>query len=413
MFQAPEQANIEYIVLDLESVKKSISLNEADLKSYYDQNAVRLSGNEQRRASHILINATKDATEADRQKARTKAEEILQMVRKLPESFADLAKKYSQDTGSAVNGGDLDFFARGAMVKQFEDAAFSMKKGDVSELVASDFGYHIIKLTDIKTPKQRSFEELRAGIETDLKSQQAQRKFAETAESFTNGVYEQSDSLKPIADKLKLDIKTASNVTRKATPGSSTPAFNEKFLAALFSPDAVDKKRNTEAIETAPSQLMAGRIVQYTPARTVPFNDVRSVVRDRVVSARATELAKKDGLEKLAVWKATPATATLPVATVVSRDQSQSIKPQLLAAALRTPNTTLPVFVGVDLGELGYSVIKVNKILQRPAPTPEVVKQDVAQYSQWWANAENQAYYSLLKERFKVEILTARPLQTQ
>src|SRR5665811_1597038 len=159
----------------------SISTNEADLKTYYEQNAARLSGKEERRASHILINAPKNAPAADRQKARARAQELLQEVRKAPESFADVAKKNSQDTGSAANGGDLDFFARGAMVKPFEDAVFAMKKGDISEVVESDFGYHIIQLTDIKTPKQRSFEELRPTIEADLKTQQAQAKFAETA----------------------------------------------------------------------------------------------------------------------------------------------------------------------------------------------------------------------------------------
>ena len=98
---------------------------------------------------------------------------------------------------NAINDWNLDFFARGAMVKPFEDAAFAMKKGDISEVVESDFGYHIIRLTDIKTPKQRSFEEMRAGMESDLKTQQAQRKYAESAEAFTNTVYEQPDSLKP------------------------------------------------------------------------------------------------------------------------------------------------------------------------------------------------------------------------
>jgi peptidyl-prolyl cis-trans isomerase D len=413
MFQAPEQASIEYIVLDLESVKKSISINESDLKSYYDQNVARLSGNEERRASHILISAPKDAPAADRQKAKARADELLQEVRKTPDSFAELAKKNSQDTGSAANGGDLDFFARGAMVKPFEDAAFAMKKGDISEVVESDFGFHIIKLTDVKTPKQRSFEELRTGIETDLKAQQAQAKFAETAEAFTNGVYEQSDSLKPVADKLKLEVKTATNLMRQPATGATGPLANEKFLAAMFGPDAIEKKRNSEAIETAPNQLTAGRITQYTAARTIPFADARSIVHDRVVAARAAELAKKEGVEKLAIWKATPATAAMPAALVVSRDQSQKVPPQVLGAALRVDASALPAFIGVDLGAQGYAVVRVNKLVPRPTPTDAAKQdQDRAQYTQWWTAAENQAYYGLLKERFKVEIMAARPVRT-
>jgi len=411
LFQAPEQANIEYVVLDLESVKNSISINEADLKSYYEQNAARLSGKEERRASHILINAAKDAPASERQKAKARAEELLQLVRKSPDSFADVAKKNSQDTGSATKGGDLDFFARGAMVKPFEDAAFKMAKGEISDVVESDFGFHIIKLTDIKMPKQRSFEELRAGIETDLKTQQAQAKFAETAEAFTNGVYEQSDSLKPVANKLKLEIKTASNVVRKPLAGAAGVLTNSKFLTAIFGQDAIEKKRNTEAIETAPNQLAAGRIIQYTPARVMPLADVWGVVRDRVVALRAAELAKKEGLEKLATWKAAPASAEMPSVLVVSRDQSQNIPPQVLGAALHTDIASLPAFVGVDLGIQGYAVVRVNKIVPRVAVAEAASKQDRTQYSKWWSEAENQAYYELLKERFKAEILIQRPVR--
>jgi peptidyl-prolyl cis-trans isomerase D len=409
LFQAPEQASIEYVVLDLESVKKSITINEADLKSYYEQNVARLSGNEERRASHILINAPKDAPAAERQKAKARAQELLAELRKAPDSFADLAKKNSQDTGSAAKGGDLDFFARGAMVKPFEEAAFAMKKGDISELVESDFGYHIIKLADIKAPKQRSFEELRAGIETDLKTQQAQRKFAETAEAFTNGVYEQSDSLKPVADKLKLEIKTAAKISRKPAAGVTGLLANAKFLAAIFGPDAIEKKRNTEAIETAPNQLTAGRITQYQAAKTMALADVRANVRERLVASRATELAAQEGAAKLAAWKAAPGSAAMPAAQVLSRDQAQNTPPQILNAVLRADTSKLPVFVGVSMGAQGYAVVKVNQVVTRPTSTEVAAKQDRAQYAQWWTAAESQAYYGLLKERFKASITVPRP----
>ena len=409
LFQAPEQASIEYVVLDLESVKKSITINEADLKSYYEQNAARLSGNEERRASHILINAPKDAPAAERQKAKARAQELLAELRKAPDSFADLAKKNSQDTGSAAKGGDLDFFARGAMVKPFEEAAFAMKKGDISELVESDFGYHIIKLADIKAPKQRSFEELRANIEADLKTQQAQRKFAETAEAFTNGVYEQSDSLKPVADKLKLEIKTAAKLSRKPAAGVTGLLANAKFLAAIFGPDAIEKKRNTEAIETAPNQLTAGRITQYQAAKTMALAEVRANVRERLVASRAAELAAQEGAAKLAAWKAAPGSAVMPAAQVLSRDQAQNTPPQILNAVLRADTSKLPVFVGVSMGAQGYAVVKVNQLVARPASTEVAAKQDRAQYAQWWTAAESQAYYGLLKERFKADIMVPRP----
>ena len=411
LFQAPEAADVEYVVLDLDTVKKTIALNEADVKAYYEQNAARLSGKEERRASHILINAPKGMPAADRSKARERADELLAQVRKAPDSFADIARKNSQDTGSAPGSGDLDFFGRGAMVKPFEDAAFAMKKGDISDIVESDFGFHIIRLTDIKAPKQRSFEELRAGIEADLKTQQAQRKFAETAEAFTNGVYEQSDSLKPVADRLKLEVRTASNLQRTPSPSVTGALANPKLLAAVFSPDSVDKKRNTEAVEIAANQLAAARITQYTPARTRPLTEVRAGVRDRLIASRSAELAKKDGTEKLAAWKAVAPTS-LPAAVIVSREQGQTIQGPVLDAALRADVSSLPGWVGVDLGAQGYAVLRVNKVLPRTAVAPERAAQERKQYTQWMASAENQAYYKMLQDRFKVQIKVPRPARS-
>jgi peptidyl-prolyl cis-trans isomerase D len=409
MFQAPEQANIEYMVLDLDTVMKTVAVNEQDLKTYYEQNASRMSGQEERRASHILIAAPKAAPAAEREKAKAKAEELLTAVKKAPESFADVAKKNSQDPGSAANGGDLDFFARGAMTKAFEDAAFALKKGEISPVVETEFGYHIIKVTDIKSPKQRTFEEMKPELEAEMKKQQAQRKYAEVADTFSNGVYEQADSLKPVADKLKLEIRTAANVRRTPAPGAPPALANPKFLGALFSPDSIEKKRNTEAVEIAPSTLVAGRISQYTPARTMPLAEVKDQVRQRVVATRAAELARKDGMEKLAAWKANPATANLPAAIALSRQETQKQPAQVVEAALRADPAALPALAGVDLAEQGYAVVKVNKVLPRETQPEAVARQDRDQYVQAWGSAENLAYYNLLKERLKVEILAPKP----
>jgi len=409
MFQATEQAKIEYVVLDLEAVKKSIQIPEADLKTYYDQNVARLSGAEERRASHILINAPKDLAAADRQKAKTRADELLKTVRANPASFADVAKKNSQDSGSAVKGGDLDYFGRGAMVKPFEDAVFSMRKGDISEVVESDFGYHIILLNDIKAPKQRSFEELRPGMEADLKAQQAQRKYAEFAEIFTNTVYEQADSLKPVADKLKLEIMTADKVTRHAQTGVTGVLGSEKFLAALFSTDALEKNRNTEAVETAVSQLAAGRVVAYQAARVLPLQEIHQLVRDRLVAAKAAELAKKEGVNKLALWKKDSTNVNLPMPVLVSRDQPQNLPAPLILAVLRADASALPVWLGVDMEGRGYAVIRVNKLVSRNEAVQASVTQDRDQYAQWWTAAELQAYYVELKDRLKAEILVPDP----
>ena len=411
LFQAPEQASIEYIVLDIDAVRKTIKLNEQDVRSYYEQNAARLSGPEERRASHILISAAKDASAAERQKARERAQELLAQARKAPDSFAQLARKHSQDPGSAPNGGDLDFFSRGAMVKPFEDAAFALKKGEISDVVESDFGYHVIRVTDIKAPKQKSFAELRASLEEDLKNQQARARYAEAAEAFTNGVYEQSDSLKPVADKLKIEIQTASGLLRQPAPGAKGVLASAKFLEAVFSPDSVNNKRNTEAVEIAPSQLAAARIIRHTPARTLPLAEVRQVVRERVVQARAAELARQEGQQKLAAWKANPAGAAAAATQVVSRDQTQNLPAAVVDAVLRADTAQLPLWVGVDLGAQGYVVARINKRVERAAPAPaaDAQRQDRAQYAQWWMQAEGQAYYQLLQERLNVQIKVPRP----
>ena len=409
-FQQQEQAAVEYVVLDLDSVRSGIRVNEDDLRTYYKENLTRLAAKEERRASHILINAAKDTPAADRDQAKARAQELLAQVRKSPASFAEVAKKSSQDSGSAPAGGDLNFFGRGAMVKPFEDAVFAMKKGEISDVVESDFGYHIILLTDIKTPRQPSFEELRPSLEAELKQQQAQRKFAEVAEAFTNSVYEQPDSLKPVADSLKLKIQTAEGVTRVPSPGASGPLANPKFLEALFANDSVEGKRNTSAIEVGPSQLVAGRISTYSPTRTLPLQEVSDRARLLLIAEKSAELARKDAEAKKAAWtgNAAPAAGLAP-AVVVSRDQTQNLPRAVVDAALRASPDSLPSWVSADLGSQGAAVMKVLRIIPREGVDAQQAAQQRQQLQQWWTTAEGFAYYEMLKERFKVQIKPNRP----
>ncbi|MEY4490870.1 MAG: hypothetical protein RLY41_676 [Pseudomonadota bacterium] len=406
-FQSAERADIEYVVLDLAAVQKGITVPEADLKTYFDQNSARLAGLEERRASHILINADKAAPAAERDAARQKAQALLAELQKSPSQFAEIARKNSQDTGSATKGGDLDFFARGAMVKPFEEAAFSLKKGELSGVVETEFGFHIIRVTDIRVPEQKSFESQRAKLEAEVRGQLAQRKFAEAAEQFTNIVYEQSDSLKPVAERLKLDIQQASNIGREAVAGT-TAANNPKLLAAVFSQDSIEKKRNTEAIELAPNVLAAARLTGYSPARTLPLDEVKSRVRDQVVAQLSAERARAEGAAKLTEWKAAPDGAKLPSSVVISRESKQAQPSALVEAALRASTQTLPAWVGVDLGVGGYAVVKVEKVLPRDTVNAAGLTREREQYAQWWASAEGLAYYKLLKEKFKAEIKVAR-----
>ncbi len=413
LFQQAEQVSVDYVVLDLDSVRAGIKLNEDDLRTYYKENIARLAGKEERRASHILIAVPQDAPAAEREKAKERAIQLLEEVRKTPASFAEVAKKLSSDTGSASQGGDLGFFARGAMVKPFEDAAFALQKGAISDVVESDFGYHVILLTDIKTPRQPSFEELRSTLETDLKQQQAQRKYAEVAEAFTNDVYEQSDSLNPVADKLKLKVQTAQGVTRTPAPGVVGPLSNEKFLQALFSTDSLEHKRNTEAVEIGTNQLVAGRVTQYIPARALTFDEVQAKVKQLYIDEKSAELARKEGEAKLAAWTEKPESATgLGAPIVISRDQPHGLARAVIDAALSAKTDALPVWAGASLGLEGYAITKVNQIVPS-TPSASEAAQRQQQYQQMLANAEGLAYYEYLKTRHKVQIKVPRPTAAQ
>ena len=409
-FQQPEQADVEYLVLDLDAVRAGVVLSEEDLRTYYKENLARLASNEERRASHILINAPKSASAADRAAAKVRATEILEQVRKSPSEFAALAKKHSEDAGSAPLGGDLNFFGRGAMVKPFEDAAYALNKGEISGLVESEFGFHILQLTDIKTPRTPSFEELRPSLESELKQQQAQRKYAEVAETFANSVYEQADSLKPVAEKLRLKLQSATGVSRQPSGKVQDVLANPKFLEVLFSSDALEKKRNTEALEIGPNQMVAGRIVEYTPAAPLPLDAVKEQVRALIVAEKSAALARSQGEGKLAAWQARPeAVSGLAAAVTISRVQRAGLPPALVEKVLRAPTDGLPSWIGVDLGQEGYAVVKLQRVIPRDAPNSALAVQQGVQYQRLRASAEAAAYYELLKHRFAVQIKVTRP----
>lgn len=409
-FQQAEQANVEYVVLDLDAIKAGITLNEDDLRTYYKENAQRLAGQEERRASHILITVDKDAPPAEREAAKAKAEKLLEQVRKDPSSFARVAREESQDPGSAVNGGDLGFFGRGAMVKPFEDAVYALKKGEISDLVETDFGYHIIELTDVKAPAVPSFETMRPGLEAELKQQQAQRKFAEMAESFANTVYEQPDNLQAVADKFNLKIHTATGVTRQPQLQAQGVLANPRFLQALFQPESVQSKRNTEAVELDATTMAAGRVIDYQPAMTLPFDQSKDKARQLYLADRSAQLAREDGQAQLAAWKAKPDSAKgLSAKQLVSRDQADNLPPVLVDAVLQAPIDPLPAWLGVDLGQQGYAVVRLERIAPREEQKPEVQRIEQQQYTQAWISAEAMAYYEWLKKQMDVQIKVDKP----
>ncbi|MFO1340606.1 MAG: SurA N-terminal domain-containing protein [Burkholderiaceae bacterium] len=400
-FHSSEDARIEYVVLDLDVLKKQLTLSEDDLHKYYEQNIKRYTSSEERRAAHILINAPKDAPAAEREKAKAKAEALLAEARKSPGAFAELAKKNSQDPGSAPNGGDLDFFGRGAMTKPFEDAAFAMQPGEISNLVESEYGYHIIKLIATRGGDKKPFESVRSEIVDEVSKPLAQKRFAEVAEQFTNTVYEQPDSLQPVVDKLKL-AKAEATVSRTPAPGATGPLASPKLLDAIFSVDSVKNKRNTEAVETGPNQLVSARVVEHHPERILPLAEVRDRVLAQVRADQAAAAARKDGEALVATLRKNPAEAAGATITV-SRTRPEGQARPVVDAVLKADLSKGPAAIGVDLGAEGYVAARVLKLAERDAKDPdnERAKPYVAQAL---SAAESAAYYDLLKRRLKVEI---------
>ena len=228
-FRVPERVRAQYVVLSGEALAAAQPVTEAELKQAYEANASRYKADEQRRASHILIQVAPDANQATREAARKKAEQILAEVRKSPGSFAALAKKYSQDPGSAEKGGDLGYFDRSMMVKPFADAVFALGKvGDISGVVKSDYGYHIIELTGIQPGHTRTLDEVRKQLTAELQKQKAARAYAEAAERFSDLVFEQADSLQAVAQRYKLKLQTTGWITKAVGQG---PAAAEQFEA--------------------------------------------------------------------------------------------------------------------------------------------------------------------------------------
>lgn len=408
-FKAAEQVDIEYLVLDVEAMKKGITVNEDDAKKFYEQNIARYTTPEQRRASHLLVKAGQDASSDEKAKAKTKAQALLEQIRANPAGFAELARKNSDDSVSAERGGDLDFFGRGDMTPVFEKAVFELKKeGDISDLVETEFGFHIIQLNGKRGGEKRSFDSVRAEIESELRAEQAQKKFTEASVDFSNMVYEQAESLKPAADKYKLDIQTAKSITREAQADPASPLANKRFMEQIFGDDAVRNKRNTEAIDLGGGRLVAGRILKHSPARLLPLEEVREQVRQALTISQASALSRQAGEAKLAALKAAPDTVLAEPVQKISRLQRNEVTPTLLDAVMRAPATKLPSFVGVELGDQGYAVVKISDVLPRD-PLLADAERSRSQYAQAWGDAEAQAYYAGLKKRFKVDMKAKAP----
>jgi peptidyl-prolyl cis-trans isomerase D len=401
-FRVPERVRAEYLVLSQQGLQAQETVTAEEVAKHWE--------------------ATYGAQAREREEARKKAQAILAAVRKDPGSFAELAKKESQDPGSRDNGGDLGFAPRGAFVKPFEDAVFRLKEGAISDIVESEFGLHIIRLTGIrrvdgKEERRAShilvnapgaakpLEAQRADIEAELKKQKAARRFAEAAENFSNMVYEQADSLKPAAERFKLPLQTSGWISRSRNQELGA-LDNPKLLAALFSSDSLQNKRNTDAIEVAPNTLVAARVVEHQPAKQRSFDEVKKELAERLRQREAAELAQKDGAAKLEqLRKGQGAGVTWGSPKLVSRASPQGMPGEVLREVVSADVGKLPAYVGMQVPGAGYLLVRISKVVEAPPKQPEA--DSAARIAGIYGAAQYEAYVDSLRSRADIELNAA------
>lgn len=396
-FVVPESVDIEYVVLSPDSYK-NIKASEEDIKTFYEQNLQRFSVPEQRRASHILIAVNDQKNDAD---AKKEAEDLYKQLQTDPSKFAQLAKSKSDDPGSAHQGGDLGYFQRGMMVPEFDAAVFNGKKGDLTAPVKTQFGYHIINITDVKPAQAKALADVRSEIEALYQQQAAIRAFAEDAETFSNMVYEQSESLQPVAERFGLKIQTANGITRDYQDN----IINPNVVEALYGFDVLEDKRNSNAIEIAANTLLAARVATHHRQAVKAFDEVKADIVTLLKNQKAMAAARDQGEADIAKLtdKKTPS-GKFGSNIVISRERPGNYAYEVVTAALRPQADKLPVFTGVQTAEGSYVVIEVQSSKKIEA-SPEQLAMRKAELAQLYSNPEETAFISGLENKFGTQIL--------
>ena len=401
-FTDPEQIRAEYLVLDIAAVAAGIEVSDQAVAEYYAANAAQFGKPELRSASHILIVADKNADAATRAQAKAKATGLLQALQKSPGRFAELARTESQDPGSAAQNGSLGSFGRGMMVKPFEDAVFSMKPNEIRGPVESDFGYHIIRLDGIESAQPAPLAEVRTAVMDELRKQQAQKVFAGLADNFSNLVYENADSLQPAASATKLKVQQSNWLTATNAP----PPFNHAGLSsALFSPESIKSRQNTEAIEVEPGTLIAARVAEHRPARLRPLADVSASIETRLRAERSAQLLAQKGeaaLQSLA--KGETAGLKWSAFQVVGRQPSAELDAAGAKAVFRVNADTLPAYTGFARPDGSYRIVRVSRVLEAHELDPMLMSSIESGVTQAQQQADMKAMIALIAAGQKVKI---------
>ncbi|MCO6429199.1 SurA N-terminal domain-containing protein [Nitrosomonas communis] len=402
-FLLPERVRLEYLVLSLEELAQQEEVTADEIRNYFDEHQSEFGQEEKRRASHILIAVSETASDEEKAAARDKAENVLSQLKVEPEKFAELASTHSEDPGSAKLGGDLGLLGRGILAKEFEDELFQMQPDEIRGLVKTSFGFHIIRLAEIKPADVAPLEEVRNDIEQLLKRQKAASSFGEAAEDFSNTVYEQSDTLQLAAERFGLSVKQSEWIDKKSK--EPTIIANKKLLAAVFSDDAINDGRNTEAIEVMPDTFVSARVLEHKPAAIQSLDVVRDEIIKRVKQQLAAEMAEKEGRAKLAQLQAGESDSISWSGTKeVSYMQSQGMNIGALRTIFQTETDKLPAYTGVAGSDGVFNLIRINRVIE-PASSDKAQYQVIEnQLRQMLVQEELSSYQLGLRQRYDVKI---------
>lgn len=373
-FRVLEKVTLEYLELTMDALKSEIPVDDALLNAYYDANKEAYTTQEQRSANHILVQVKKGATAAEDTAAKAKLESLRALIQG-GMSFEDVAKQNSDDIGSRAEGGDTGLFPRGVMAPEFEAAAFSLKVGELSQPVKTEFGYHLIRVREIRPGGLAAFADVRAQVEDAYRREQAETLYFERAEEFSDAVTEHPDSLEAAAETLGLKPQLSASLTRQEVE----ERFSRDVANAAWEPEVLTEGLASVPVEIDSSRIVAVRVTEHAPTHIPAFADVKSDVIDTVRDQRARDTASKRGtaiVERLKKGEAVDAVMGAEKldwqeAKGVSRDSSELNRAVARAAfqAALTPDGE-PVVLGVALGSGSYAVVKVANLV---LPTAEAL----------------------------------------
>ncbi|NOX92912.1 MAG: peptidylprolyl isomerase [Gammaproteobacteria bacterium] len=381
-FLTAEKVRVEYVELSVAALKSDEEPGEEELREFYDTNQGQFSVAEERQASHILIQLEEGADEAAVMAAREKAESLVAKL-DVGESFESLAKENSDDPGSADTGGDLGYFGRGSMEPDFEEVAFSLKQGEVSEPILTSFGYHIIKVTGIREKESKPFVDVRDEILAQFQNDAAERQYFELAEKLTNLAYEIPDSLSETADELGLELKQSPFFERR---GGTGVFANPRIVAAAYGDDVLKQGFNSEPLEVGENHVLVLRLLNHQKADQRPLSEVQSQVKQLLIQEKAREAVKMAGekaLQQLEVGEsAETVSKALSVdwteAGAVTRDaKDHDIQVIKQVFRLTRPlSSDSPRYSGVVLNSGDYAVIRLNKVVDGDPAAMEVAERE-------------------------------------